>query len=309
MKSIPDTSKWLPRKDASETLKDILYKRCLNTETLILTKFRHEQQMNLDNFDSGLGLEDILREEFGKLLPDRYFITHGVVNDRNGFTSGDHDLIIFNKNWFPYLKYGASSISRRYHFPIEGIYAIGEIKQTLTVANLDEAMKKLVVSQRLERPKTGRNRIVENMEMAGCEHGLTNFLYTFLIATDIQNKLTIDDVFLRFFEINKTLRRHELVRAICILQKATITWAFFDEKGQDIKQAMFSREDLMVPIFPILIPISDTSKSSLYSLIMSLSTHLYMSILGAEDIVVAYGNNANNEIKLPPLDKFTLFNP
>jgi hypothetical protein len=194
MKPIPDTSKWIPRKDASETLKDILYKRCLNVEALILTKLMHEQQMNLDNFDSGLGLEDILREEFGKLLPDRYFVTHGVINDRNGFTSGDHDLIIFNKQWFPYLKHGATDNSRRYHFPIEGIYAIGEIKQTLTIASLDEAMKKLVIPQRLARPKTGRNRIVENMEMDACEHGLQNPLYTFIIATSLQNKLTIDDV-------------------------------------------------------------------------------------------------------------------
>jgi hypothetical protein len=118
--------------------------------------------------------------------------------------------------------------------------------------------------------------------------------------------MSIDDVFSRFFEINKTLKRHELVRAICILQKATITWAFVDDQAKEIKPAMFFRDDLMMPIFPILLPVTDTSKSSLYNLIMNLSAQLYMSILGAEDVVVAYGNYSNSDIRVPPLDKFTL---
>src|SRR5258705_1252356 len=123
MKQIPDTSKWLPR-NAKETLKDIFYKRCLNAESLILEKLKQEKELNIDNFDSGQGIEDIIREEFAKILPQRYFVTKGVVNDRNGFTAGDQDMIIFNSFRFPYLKSGATPDSRRAHFPIEGVYSI-----------------------------------------------------------------------------------------------------------------------------------------------------------------------------------------
>ncbi len=100
---IPDTNSWRPRADATETLKDIFYKRCLNVESLILEKVKQEQQFNIDDFDSGSGLEDIIRDEFSKILPERYFVTKGTVNDRKGFTAGDQDLIIFNRFWFPYL--------------------------------------------------------------------------------------------------------------------------------------------------------------------------------------------------------------
>src|SRR6266536_1372121 len=117
MKEIPDTTKWLPRKDASGNLKDIFYRRCLNSESLILKKLEQEKEFNIDNFDSGPGVEDIIREEFSKILPERYFVTKGIVNDRNGFTAGDQDMIIFNRFWFPYLKSGATQESRRFHFP------------------------------------------------------------------------------------------------------------------------------------------------------------------------------------------------
>ncbi len=305
MKSLPDTSKWVPRQDASETLRDIFFKTCLNSEKFIIAKSLHEQQMNIDKFDSGLGLEDIIKEELGKLLPNRYSVTAGVINDRNGSTSGDHDFVVFNKDWFPYLKYGATNISRRFHFPIEGVYALGEIKQTLTLDNLDDAMKKLVVAQRLHRPKTSRNRIVENRELSGCEHGLTNPLYTFILARDMDSNATLDEIFIRFFEINKTLKRHEIVRAVCVLQKATITWAYLDPSSEEIKPAMFAQDDLFLPIFPILISVNKEIETSLYYFVMNLSAHLYNSVLGAEDLVTAYGDYVN-QIKVPPLANFTI---
>jgi len=274
-----------------------------------LEKVRQEKQFNLDNFDSGSGVEDIIREEFEKLLPERYFVTKGMINDRNGFTSGDSDLIIFNKFWFPFLKSGATLQSRKFYFPIEGVYGVGEIKQTLTIDSLDEAMQKLVITKRLHRPKTGRNRIVENRELDGCEHGCTNPLYSFILATNLQDGLSTDDIFMRFFEINKKLKRSELVNGLCILQNSTILWAYFDESNKELKPAMFHDpdEDLSKPLLPILLEANAVRKTSLYDLIINITTHIYHTVLGAEDLAAAYGNNYNN-IKTPPPDKF-LINP
>lgn len=308
MKELPDTSLWQPRKNTSESLKDIFYKRCSQIEKLILTKSKQEKEFNIDNFDSGAGVEEIVREEFSKLLPKRYSITKGVINDRNGASSGDQDIIIFNNYWFPTLKSGATEESRRVHFPVEGVYAIGEIKQTLTIDTLDEAMRKLVICKRLERPKTGKNRIVENRELDGCEHGFTNPLYTFILVTELDKTLNIDDVFIRFHQINKLLKRTELINSLCILQKGTITWSYFDDKTNEWKPAMFYdiNQDLSKPLLPIL-SLSEEEKIAFYSLIINLNIHLNNTILGSEDLAVAYGNY-DGRIKIPPIDTY-LINP
>ena len=151
MNDLPDTSGWLPRHDAAATLKNIFFKRCSHAEEMIVTRLKQEKEYNIDNFESGISIEEIVREELSDLLPDRYFVTRGVINDRNGLTSGDNDIVIFNKNWFPILKSEPTDKSRKPHFPIEGVYAIGEVKQTLSFDSLDAAMKKLVINKRLLR--------------------------------------------------------------------------------------------------------------------------------------------------------------
>jgi hypothetical protein len=307
MKKIPDTAAWQPRQDAANTLKEIFYKRCLHIESLIINKSQQEKDLNVDNFDSGPGVEDIIRDELSKLLPGRYSIKKGTLNDRNGFTSGDQDIIIFNDFWFPNLKAGATIESRKFHFPIEGAYAVGEVKQTLTIESLDNAIEKLVRASRLERPTTGRNRVIENKQLEGCEHGFTNPLYTFIIAVSLEPGLVIDDVFLRFFEINKQLKRNEIINCVCILKEATINWMYFDNYSKEFRPAFFSNpdEDLNSPIVPVLVPVDQVRKSVFYDFITNLTTHLYNTILGAEDLAVAYGNNYHN-IKVPPLEKFSI---
>jgi hypothetical protein len=309
MKELPDTSKWQPRKDATETLRAIFYKRCQQIESLIIAKAKQEQELNIDNFDSGSGVEDIIRSEFSKLLPDRYYVTKGVINDRNGLTSGDQDIIIFNKIWFPTLKAGATEESRRFHFPIEGVYSIGEVKQTLTIDNLDDAMRKLVICKRLKRPKTGKNRIVENRELNGYEQGFTNPLYTFIITTNLDDNLSMEDISRRFHEINKTLKRDEIINSLCILKKGAIFWSYFDKKTIEWRPAMFYdfTRDLSEPILPILVQADEERKNSFYSFMINLNTHLNTTILGSEDLAIAYGDHYD-AIQFPPLDEF-LINP
>jgi hypothetical protein len=307
MKKVFDTSSWQPRKDASESLKDIFYKRCLHAEMLILSKVKQEKEYNIDNFDSGLGVEDIIRAEISNILPERYHVTKGVINDRNGYTSGNHDIVIFNKLWFPFLKSGATVESRRYHFPIEGVYALGEIKQCLTTETLQNAMKKLIIAKRLERPKTGRNRVIENRELSSCEHGFTNPLFTFLIAAETDENTEIDTIFQTFFDINKQLKRHELVNCLCILQKATIVWSYYDETTNSYSPAYFYDvdRDLSSPLIPMLLSVDQSRKGAFSDLLTILGTHLYNTVLGAEDIAVAYSNDYNS-IKIPPIEKYTI---
>ena len=142
--NLPDVSQWQPESNRQDTLRNALMMTCQVAQRRIVARTEAETGFNIQNFDSGLGVEDIVREELGNLLPQRYSIAGGVVNDRSGRTAGDCDLVIRDHMWSPIIKPGATAQSRRAHFPIEGVYAAVEIKQTLGFKRLDEAMAKLV---------------------------------------------------------------------------------------------------------------------------------------------------------------------
>ncbi|MBO1350203.1 MAG: hypothetical protein EBE86_023790 [Hormoscilla sp. GUM202] len=306
---LPDTTKWQPRKSASEALKSAFLRRCLGIEKLICLRARLEREMNIDNFDSGLGVEDIIRSELEQILPTRYSVKAGVINDKNGNTAGDFDVVIFNEHWFPLVKAGATAESRRIHLPIDGVYAVCEIKQTLDFQALDRAMEKLAICHRLHRPQTRANRIVENRENSDCLHGLTNPLYSAVIATDIKESVELDLIVERFFKINQTLERLAVVRALCVFKHGTVTWGFKDDNGE-CKIALFMREDLDRPIVPIYHKVPKV-ESALYCLMADILCHLYHSVLAPEDIVAHYGPLENScsipsspDIALPPDSKW-----
>lgn len=300
---LPDTTKWQPRDSKTDTLKSAFLRRCAGAEALIRARAQLEKVMNIDNFDSGPGVEDIIREEIRQLLPARYPVRAGVINDRNGKTAGDFDLAIFNEQWFPAVKAGATQESRRAHLPIDGIYAVCEIKQSLDFDVLDAAMEKLVMCHRLHRPPTYAYRLTENREGSSCKHGLTNPLYSMIIATDLREGIDLDEVVERFFDINTTLARLEVVRALCVLGHGTVTWGYW-HSNTEVRPARFMLEDLYEPVFPVYHKMPE-SPSALYSLIVDLSLHLYHSILAPEDIVAHYGPNEFNN-RIPASSKITL---
>src|SRR5438046_577961 len=113
---LPDPSLWLPR--PAQSVQNIFMKRCKGIEQKILLRAQLEREMNIDNYDSGLGVEDIIREELRDLCPSRYSIRAGTIDDCIGHTAGDFEVIITNDYWFTHLKTGATKESRKVHFPI-----------------------------------------------------------------------------------------------------------------------------------------------------------------------------------------------
>jgi len=295
MPELPDTKQWQPRTDKIETLQGTFLKRCIGLEKEIQLRVQLERELNIDNYDSGPGVEDILREELRYLLPNRYSIRSGVINDRRGKTAGDCDIIIFNDLWFPAIKVGATPESRRFHFPIEGVYAVCEVKQSIDYKVLDEAMEKLVTCHRLDRPQTNANRLVENCDLDGCFHGLKNPLYSVIIAASLKEGGELDKLVERFFYINKSLKRLEVVRCLCILGHGAVTWTFTDVDG-DTRPTLFMRDDLFTSIFPAYHKVPKTP-SALYAFLSDILLHLYQSVLAAEDIAVAYGPKEFNAMR------------
>ncbi len=261
--NLPNPDDWQPDKKNAITLQKAFLEKCKHIEQLIKLRSRIEAEMDINNFDAGPGIEDIIREEFEKILPKRYKITKGVVNDKNGFTVGDCDFIIMNDTWFPAMKEGATKSSRRYHFPIEAVYSVIEIKKTITLKSLDEAMEKLVCCKRLERNKTYEWKITENSSRDNkTENAIRNELFTGIIATKIGKGLSKEEIFNRFFEISKNIPFTERINSISILGFGTLTWGFKDtERGW--KNSVFT-----VPIYS-----KDIKDMQLYEYILNEEGH------------------------------------
>jgi len=284
---LPSTQNWLPRTKAAKTLSQSFLQQCAASEELVLLRSRQEKKFNIDNYDSGLGIEDVVREELARIMPRRYSIKAGVVSDRKGATAGDFDLVVFNADWFSAIKVAPSSSSRSLHLPIDGVYAVFEIKQRLTWASFDDAMRKLVSAHRLHRPRTNVYRQTENRDGVACHHGLCNPLFSVVLATEIEPGLSIEHFANRFFDINKTLTRLEMVHALCVLGEGTVTWGYHAENG-GINPTLFMNDDLYLPIVPTLRK-ADQHGSPFYHLVSSLLRHCYHSILAPEDHWAAYG--------------------
>ena len=91
---LPDVDKWQPYSGQGQTLSSGLLLTCQAAQSRIIAEAEIERKFNIHNFDSGPGVEDIVRQELSKLLPSRYLIDNGVVNDQQGRTAGDCDVVI-----------------------------------------------------------------------------------------------------------------------------------------------------------------------------------------------------------------------
>lgn len=291
----PDLAKWLPR-DASSTLADAFAKECGGAERRLLENLGHEKSFAVEKFDSGLPFESLVRSELGRLLPKRYKIVDGLLLDRDGKTAGKCDFVIFNETWFSPVKSPLTEDAGKPYLPIESVYAVGEIKQSLSRKTLLDAMQKLVVCHRLRRPRTYAHRVVENREGSNCPHGLTNPLFSFILAGGVSKGEQFQLLFHDFFQICRRLKRLEIVNVLCVLDHGTLSWGFHDPlKPGEIRPALFMKDDLFRPILPILVPARQASP--LLRLVQAMQLSLYHTVLGPEDVATAYG--FDNRIQVP----------
>ena len=108
MDNLPDVGKWQPQSEKSKTLSAGLEMTCQAVQSRIINEANIEEAFSINNYDAGPGLEDIVRQEISKLLPERYSVDAGVVNDKDGKTAGDCDVLITNRIWAPVVKLGAT---------------------------------------------------------------------------------------------------------------------------------------------------------------------------------------------------------
>ncbi len=285
--NLPDVSQWQPRSNATTPLREALLMTCRIAQQRIVAGANAESAFNIDNFDAGLGVEDVVREEFARLLPNRYKVDPGVVNDRHGSTVGDCDLLIRDPIWSAAVKPGATPQSRRAHFPVESIYAAVEVKRTLGFEELDVAMKKLVSLARLDRPDNPYGHITENQHLEFCDKPsqILNPLHTTVFATRLAERVSFDAVVQRFAAINARLGRDEMVTTICVLDAGA---AWYSVEGGSPYDADFMRDRTT----PLVLQVDhDEPQDVFYRHFELLMGHLTRSVLGLVGLAHDYGRS------------------
>ena len=293
--NLPDVSKWQPGDQNNETVSSALMVTCQMAQRRIIERAHAEIDFNLHNFDSGGGIEEIIREELSDLLPSRYSVDCGVISDRIGRNAGDCDLIVRDRIWSPAVKPGATKESRRVFFPIEGVYAASEIKQTLGFDQLDDAMRKLATISRLNRPQNPYGHITENQHLEFLDKPgfLLNPLYTAVVATRMQKGVDFTDVVKRFGAINSSLDRDHMVKMLCVLGYGT---AWYSVETGSPYNADYMRDRNQSLILQVN---NKEPRNSFYRFFVELFGHLNRSVLNLLHISLEYGHPPPNREVIP----------
>ena len=285
---LPEVTDWTPVSGHEENLSNGLLLTCQAAQSRIVAEAQIERKFNVNNFDSGLGVEDIVRQEISKLLPDRYSVDAGVVNDQDGKTAGDYDVLIRNKFWAPATKLGTTPASRRFHFPVDAIYSAMEVKQTLGLRTLDSAMEKLVKVARLNRPENPYGHITENQHLSSFDRvgHLLNPLHTAVLGTRLDDDTTFLEIARRFEAINAGLSRNDMVKELCVLDHGLACYMVNPGNTGWVEATfMWDREEFLT------MAIYDNEPHSVLGILMAhLLGHLTRSVLRVHDLHRRYRN-------------------
>jgi hypothetical protein len=195
------------------------------------------------------------------------------------------------------------------YLPIEGVYAVLEVKQTLTRRSLEDAMRKLVTCHRLFRPSSSCDRLVENDQRSACTHYISNPLYSAVLAVGLDSNLSRDKAVEHFIRINQMLPRTDVIRCLCILGQGSVIWAYrqsYTASGNPFDgmfPAAFMKEDRYSELIPVY-GRTGVDDSPFYELTQSLMAHLLSSVLAPENIANHYGHRTPAQI--PNTDGATL---
>ncbi len=175
--------------------------------------------------------------------------------------------------------------------PIEGAYAVIEVKQTLSRKTLIDALGKLVTCHRLNRPSTPITQVVENRRFeASPPDRVGNPLFSAVVAARRDPNETLESLLSLFIEINQHLKRPEMVNCLCILGEACYFWGWVPEGSTEANIATFhGPEDLEVPLI-LIQAVPDDDEPPLGALVSRLYAHITKSVLSdAQDIPYFYG--------------------
>lgn len=151
--------------------------------------------------NSEYGWKKILKE----ILPHKYGVDSGFVIDYEGNISEQIDVIIYDNLYSPYVMASGSGVK---YIPAEAVYAIIEIKPTITKLYLEYANNKVESVKKLKRTVRGVTVAGERKP----KRKLTNILGIVLAK----------DSSIRLDTVKKHLKTYNNINMACVLDKYTI---------------------------------------------------------------------------------------
>jgi len=124
-----------------------LKKIFLGLQTEMVAKLRNSRANVKHPTAKGNVTESSWRQLLGTYLPKRYAVESAFVIDSAGNISEQIDLVIFDRHFSPFLFHQDGAI----YIPAESVYAVFEIKQEASSANLLYAAKKVESVRKLIR--------------------------------------------------------------------------------------------------------------------------------------------------------------
>lgn len=272
-----------------------LFREALREVSASLAKtYKAEKKLNQNNFESGLPVEDYFREALAKLLDDPYGVDVGHVVDREHYTCGECDCVIYDKRLSPVLRPPATSKTRRKHLAFEATYGIIEVKQTLTLGatksgklvdkpkgSLWEACRKIFAYKELRRELRSMIRWGTNLPI-----GLVFFFDSSLKLTTNEDK---DALLTEFALINAAVPPEVRVDGLYILNRASVMWSFLANPATKTLLTLHHASEAPAPVW---LSLAESGKDTLCKLYQHLWSLLGRTQLASPDLLNDYGGSA-----------------
>jgi hypothetical protein len=121
--------------------------RFIDVEQAFISELKRQQSLITHSGSLGDATEDAWIDLLKAYLPSRYRVAKAFAVDHLGNTTEQLDCLIFDAHFTPAL-YGKD---KHLYVPAEAVYAVFEIKPSVTAAHLKYAAKKIKSLRRLER--------------------------------------------------------------------------------------------------------------------------------------------------------------
>lgn len=182
---------------------------------------------------AGNEVEVSVRDYFKRMLPPRYYVTHGHLIDINGEVSSQLDIIISDNFNIPSLMTTRDGTE---YIPIDSVYAIGEIKSTFYksqnyIQSFSDVLKD--IKTRLyheEIPNTAIDGIKDDSLLRdmvlGKSNKVLNKIFSFMLFVD-HGDFTFEDVASYYVECSKEF----LPNLSVLLNSGVIIYGTMNDKG------------------------------------------------------------------------------
>lgn len=269
---------------------DLFKNSFLESSMMLDAKLKFEKLANVSNMDSGIPLEDFFRDEFSKHIPNAFSIDTATIVDRQNYTCGECDFIIYDSNKSTFIKQPVTEKSRRKYLFNESVYGVIEIKQTLKLGkrlkkeksgkkfdggSLKSSMEKLFSYKQLDKESYINKYIGAEIPGTDEVRYLSNkpFSMAFFYDTDIDmdSKEELELLVEEFYAINIEQPIEERVNGIYVLNKFMIGWTqdnnkFLAYHPSDAKEAnaalAISKENTLYNMYIMLANILRISETT-----------------------------------------------